>query len=318
MEKPDLIAKGEVASPVFSPDGQYVAFAQHDGEDFELFILDRKTGNVSQITNDKRDDLMPAWSPEGGRIAWQKVDQASIDTANSSEIWIGSPENNAGGQPLTHNEIMDVYPVWSDNGHWIVYEAGDKDNLFGLWKVMAPDQSSLEQIRENNLETNISVEHVIYEPEHSANGIPHVANGQIVYERSDDGISYYVAAIPLNGSGNVERLSSWEVRANPTPRFHPDGMRIAAHGNTDGSSHMEIHISDTDGNFLQKFRGAESLRLPRWSRGGHLVAAEGGGTHTLYLLDTEQKNIVPLKECGPVNGQKFMRIWSYDLLVLIF
>ena len=58
------------ADPVFSPDGNRVAFASNrDGNDGNIFILDLATESVVQVTHEK-EAARPAWSPDGMSIAY--------------------------------------------------------------------------------------------------------------------------------------------------------------------------------------------------------------------------------------------------------
>jgi Tol biopolymer transport system component len=43
--------------------GEHVAYVFHDGTDYEISCVHLRTGEVTQITDNETDDLMPAWQP---------------------------------------------------------------------------------------------------------------------------------------------------------------------------------------------------------------------------------------------------------------
>jgi TolB protein len=68
--------------PVFSPDGNWVAFSNSDGslDDSEIYIINMAEGSTFQLTSNETTDAFPTWSPDGRRIAFQsESDQGSRD-----------------------------------------------------------------------------------------------------------------------------------------------------------------------------------------------------------------------------------------------
>jgi hypothetical protein len=47
----------------WGPSDERVVFTYHDGNDFELAIVDLRSKEITQITDNAVDDLMPAWQP---------------------------------------------------------------------------------------------------------------------------------------------------------------------------------------------------------------------------------------------------------------
>jgi len=90
--------------PRFSPDGQKIAFQMQtvDGGDSQIFIIDKNTGMIKQITFDG--GISPSWSPDGRKIVFKKFSQYRSKDPQNGTIWI---INSDGSNPvqLTYNEF---------------------------------------------------------------------------------------------------------------------------------------------------------------------------------------------------------------------
>ncbi|HUE63440.1 MAG TPA: amidohydrolase family protein [Rhizomicrobium sp.] len=60
--------------PAFSHDGSRIAFSSDRGNplgsDYNIFVLDLRSGEVRQLTHDPAEDMMPSWSPDDRQIAF--------------------------------------------------------------------------------------------------------------------------------------------------------------------------------------------------------------------------------------------------------
>jgi TolB protein len=61
---------GYDAAPVWSPDGNRIAFISKRGERFQLFTMDLESGEETQLTDLPSTVHSPAWSPSGEAIAF--------------------------------------------------------------------------------------------------------------------------------------------------------------------------------------------------------------------------------------------------------
>ncbi|MCK5704955.1 MAG: PD40 domain-containing protein, partial [Cyclobacteriaceae bacterium] len=61
---------GIKSSATWSPDGSLLAYAIHNGENYDIVWSSREGGNVIPLTDDPTDELLPRWSPDGTKIAY--------------------------------------------------------------------------------------------------------------------------------------------------------------------------------------------------------------------------------------------------------
>jgi eukaryotic-like serine/threonine-protein kinase len=78
-------------------------------QNLNIALLDRK-GNSSTLMNDQPDASSPQISPDGKRVAFQKIDG----------IWVHDLVRGT-TSPVTPGSAGASYPVWSPDGEWITY-----------------------------------------------------------------------------------------------------------------------------------------------------------------------------------------------------
>ncbi|MFQ5570250.1 MAG: DPP IV N-terminal domain-containing protein [Rhodothermales bacterium] len=108
---------GEKGPPVFSPDGNKVAFTwmgpQGDNADIYVKLVHSET--PFRLTNDAAYEHAPAWSPDGSRIAFMRRDQqgCSIHLVPSQ----GGPSRKLAS--CGANRYGDL--TWSPDGRWVAF-----------------------------------------------------------------------------------------------------------------------------------------------------------------------------------------------------
>ena len=50
-------------TPVYSPSKQRIAYSAFDGNDFEIYTMDRLGGTRTKLTDNTRNDISPSWQP---------------------------------------------------------------------------------------------------------------------------------------------------------------------------------------------------------------------------------------------------------------
>ncbi len=128
--------------PAWSPDGTRIAFSSdrdiHFIADFgitsEIYVMDADGRNSQRLTENRKNDDSPAWSPDGTRIVFSSDRKG--DFVNY-EIYVMDAD---GGNPqrLTENRDNDGAPSWSPDGKRIAF-ASYGDNNEGDIYVMDAD-----------------------------------------------------------------------------------------------------------------------------------------------------------------------------------
>ena len=117
--------------PMWSPDGQRVAFQSNREGDEAIFVQRADgTGAVERITKPEPEEshIPEDWSPDGKQISF------AILKGNEYSLWIVSPD---GGTPTRFGDVRSAEPigsVFSSDGRWIAYHMIE---TIGLWQ--SPD-----------------------------------------------------------------------------------------------------------------------------------------------------------------------------------
>ncbi|RKU05924.1 hypothetical protein C6502_20770 [Candidatus Poribacteria bacterium] len=116
-------------SPVWSPDGERIAFTSDrkgNFENFEIYVMDANGGNQQRLTNNRILDWGPSWSPDSKRIAFKSWRDGN------SEIYVMDADGG-NQQNLTNNRHGDGSPAWL-NSPFSVAPAGKTLTIWGRVK----------------------------------------------------------------------------------------------------------------------------------------------------------------------------------------
>jgi serine/threonine protein kinase len=124
------LSRGESTDrqPVYSPDGETVAFSSNRGGGMNLWLVSIATGRLRRIT-DAHLNWDPAFTRDGGHVIW------SSDRGGHYEIWMADLDGS-GARQVSHDGVNAENPTPTPDGQWIVYSSGNPAKA-GLWKVRA-------------------------------------------------------------------------------------------------------------------------------------------------------------------------------------
>lgn len=112
--------------PAVSPDGSKIAFVSTETGSAQIYVTNADGSNLKQLTHTVGPDrwpgwppkgnASPAWSPNGGKIAFVSWRNGNPDIYLMNRD--GSNQNR-----LTHTEERDENPVWSPSGNYLLFQS---------------------------------------------------------------------------------------------------------------------------------------------------------------------------------------------------
>jgi dipeptidyl aminopeptidase/acylaminoacyl peptidase len=214
--------------PAWSPDGKWIAYqSDYDGdEQWDIFLVSPKTGQVVNVTNTREiAEESPTWSPDGRYLAYMvKPKTSSVFEIDVYDTLLRDTRHLTTGTP---KDKMNVGPVWSKQGSYIVYTQqqakGTDSNVF-LAEVATGKSTLL---------------------------TPH--NGEQLYTANDfspDGRFLLITSNAANGYDNVGLLDirskkinwltrdKWEISGG---HFSPEGKSVTWTANVEGNTDIYLH-----------------------------------------------------------------------------
>ncbi|MED4750855.1 S9 family peptidase [Brevibacillus choshinensis] len=147
------------SSPRWSPDGTQICFISKRSGISQIWLIDAKGGEPTQVTRCKTGAANPVWSPDGKRIAFSsmmtpedsfadlemdekkeapkkaivvnrmkyKSDDLGFVYDTSKQIAVLDVETGE-ITPVTHGEYHHTVGTWSPDGHWLAITANQVEN----------------------------------------------------------------------------------------------------------------------------------------------------------------------------------------------
>jgi Tol biopolymer transport system component len=225
--------------PSGSPDGTRVAFVRADNEfTSEVFVVSSDGGGLTNLSNHAETDIMPAWSPAGGRIAFvtdrDGVQDIFLVNSDGSGLRRLTPADPAGAA------TTEWWPAWSPSnfpgGQVIAYSstiAGTAD----IWTIPVDVTPATPIRRTGTLDADM---HPTFSPD----------GQRIAFERHDvntGDVDIVILTLGTNALLTV-RLPGLQL----SPAWSPDGSLIAFASNHEGDADLEIYTMNDDGTGVRR------------------------------------------------------------------
>lgn len=118
-------------NPVFSPDGQRIAFSRSNGNDFDVFITRADgSGEPTRITMMPEDDMVTGWSPDGKEIIFETTrDEETLTrlyktSADRLMLATALPLHQSYSGSMSPDGSRIVYTPRTGAGDWRYYRGG--------------------------------------------------------------------------------------------------------------------------------------------------------------------------------------------------
>ena len=122
---------GNPVGPTPSPDGERVAVFRRGATDSDVWLFDTRRGVLSRFTTTAGEDIFPAWSRDGSRIAF-----TSVRSQQGVGIYAKATVGADGDTLLVAPTPEETFPSdWSPDGRTLVFERRSEKTGWDVWAV---------------------------------------------------------------------------------------------------------------------------------------------------------------------------------------
>jgi TolB protein len=223
--------------PVLSPDGTKIAYmsrgdqASNPEGDWEVYVMNASDGSANKNLTDNGagvDDLVPDFSPDGTKIAYQSRGAQISNGEGDSEVYVMNATDGSGKRNLSNNYLtIDDYDAdFSPDGTKIAYasrgvQSSNPEGDGEIFVMSAGDGSG-----QKNLSNDASYAGDVY-PRFSPNGQKIVYTSRGVQASNPEGDSEVYLINAADGSGQRNLSNTGADVAEDVPQFSPDGTKVA-------------------------------------------------------------------------------------------
>ena len=271
--------------PVWSPDGNRIAFASDRDGDWEIYVTASDGSSLTRITENSDDDSDPTWSPDGRFVAFVS------NRDGNDEIYVANSDGAGPARRITDDPAADWDPAWSPDGSTIVFSSNRPSGpyrylFFELYSVNA-DGYGVTQLTE--------LESYSFEPAWSTDGrrIVFQRRGGIYMMTADGSRVWQIFEDP---DWNRRNLNARPRHDHKHPTWSPDGDRIAYSSiREDGT--VDIYSMSASGSGVRRLTDSPGSEWhASWSPDGQRIAfvSSVGGRYGMYIIEVADALATPI------------------------
>lgn len=271
------------SSPAAVSNGQ-IAFSSNRDGDFDIFSMNPDGTVQAQLTTGTGiSNIEPAWSPDGGTIAFSTNRHGLFNF----EIYTMSPTGTSQAR-LTTNSVDDVLPSFSPNGSKIAFASEAPDDLdLEIW-VMNSNGTQPQQLTSNSSYDA--------EPTWSPDG------SRIAFTSRRDGDSE-IYVMYANGAAQAN-LTNDSAFDDEQPAWSPNGQRIAY---VYRQGDYEVYLMNTFGTEkVALTTNSDDDRFPAWSPDGRMIAFTSdrdSGQDDIFVMNADGTGQANVSNRAPASDQ---------------
>lgn len=286
--------EGADFDPDLDPTGTMLVYAStRHRENSDLYVKAVTGSALRQLTDDPANEMMPAFSPDGSRVAF------ASDRSGNWDIYI---MDAAGGQPVqvTHDATDDFYPSFSRDGQKLIYSSFGMQS--GQWEMVIIDL--------NNPSTKRYIGHGLF-PVWSP------TRDKIVFQRARQRGTRWFSIWTLD-LVNGEPMSPTEIAASSnaaaiTPDWSPDGKQVVfctvidPDADDAGPQQADIWLINADGTNRVRLTMGQFMNVqPNWAGSGAIFFTSdrsGEGMENVWSITPDRAQRLASRPVEPVLAQ---------------
>lgn len=219
----------------------------------EIYAMAPDGGGQTRLVNNPANDVDPAWSPSGQKIAFTSYRGAV------SDVYV-MDSNGVGQTKLAYG----MHPAWSPDGTKLVYASGRQGN-FDIYTMNADGSGSTKL-------TSDSLSDIL--PTWSPNGL------KIAFVSNRGGANYDLYTMNADGTAQTKVTTTGATE----PSWSPDGTRIAFRSLLG----HDIYSMNPGGSAQTQLTTGGTSFDPVWSPDGRKIAYvnNSGGNYEVYTMNS--------------------------------